>query len=182
MKTPWQHLRTLDAAWTHFLSARGASIERTDACFVAWLGETCTLLVAHDKDLDADDTLAQIILHELCHHLVEGTQSWQEDDWGLNNQTDDHLYREYAALRLQAAILARPLLRQYLQPTTDHRWFYEALREDPLNDAIEGGAAHQSISAAKQGWANWEQWSHRDELQALLDTSEALLSSLARAR
>lgn len=182
MMTPWQHLRTLDAAWTGFLTKRGARIERTDECFVAWLGASHTLLIAHDDDLDADDTLAQIILHELCHHLVEGDESWDQDDWGLNNQTDDHLYREYAALRLQSAILATPRMRAFLQPTTDHRWFYESLGDDPLRDRIESIDDDQSVEAAMRGWTRWIEWPYRDELQALLGVSEALLSSRALAR
>lgn len=182
MSTPWQQLRTLDTAWTQWLHTLGGRIERSDACFVAWLGASSTLLVANDPDLDPDDTLAQIILHEICHHLVEGPHSWAQDDWGLNNQTDEDIAREYAALRLQAALLDTPLLRQYLQPTTDHRWFYEALGDAPLQDAVHPETDPQSRYAAEQGFRHWETWPHRASLQALLGVSDALLSSRARAR
>lgn len=182
MTTPWAQLRTLDDAWTAFLHQLGARLHRTDDCFVAWIGTEPTLWVAHDHDLDHDDTLAQIILHELCHHWVEGPQSWNEDDWGLNNQTDEDLYREYAALRLQAALLQTPNLRAHLQPTTDHRWFYEALQNAPLDDPVDAATDARSIAAAHQGWARWQQWPQRPHLQALLDKSDSLLASLARAR
>ena len=38
----------------------------------------------HPKEtLDEDDSLAQIVLHELCHALVEGPESLTKEDWGL---------------------------------------------------------------------------------------------------
>lgn len=182
MTTPWQDLRALDDAWTQGFHSLSARIERSDACFVAWLSENHTLLVANEPELDADDTLAQIILHEVCHHLVEGPQSWDQDDWGLNNQTEDDVAREYAALRLQAALLHTPRLRRYLQPTTDHRWFYETLADDPLRDAVHPATDDESRAAAQRGFARWKKWTHRATFQALLVESDALLSSRARAR
>lgn len=182
MYAPWKTLRGIDDQWVSFLETIGGQVQRSDACFVAWLGDTQTMLIAHDDDLDADDTLAQIILHEICHHLVEGPQSWRQDDWGLDNMTDDDIDREYAALRLQAAILSTPTQRTYLQPTTDHRWFYEALASSPLTDAVDVRTDAQSQSAALEGWTRWQSWPHRAALHALLVVSEGLLSSLARAR
>lgn len=182
MISPWAQLRTLDDAWIGLLHQLGARLHRTDECFVAWLGDEHTLSVAHDQDLDDDDTLAQIILHELCHHWVEGPQSWNQDDWGLNNQTDDDLAREYAALRLQAAVLSTTNLRTYLQPTTDHRWFYEALDRSPLEDPVDAATDAHSIAAAHHGWKRWQEWPQRADLHALLAVSDTLLSSFARAR
>lgn len=182
MTTPWNTLRTLDDQWIRFLESLGGRVTRSDACFVAWLGESETMLFGHDPELDEDDTLAQIILHELCHHLVEGPQSWAQDDWGLDNMTDDDLDREYAALRLQAAILSTPMLRTYLQPTTDHRWYYEALAAEPLTDTVDSATDAQSQSAALDGWTRWQTWAYRPTLQALLAVSEEALSSFARAR
>lgn len=93
-----------------------------------------TIAIAHDEALDSDDSLAQMILHELCHALVEGEAAWQKPDWGLDNQSERDAPREQACLRTQAALL-RPLgLRWVLAPTTEYRSFYDALPLDPLAD------------------------------------------------
>lgn len=181
MNGVWKALRSHDDHWKNFLQLQGWSVQRTDDCFVSWQSEGAILWVANEADLDADDTLAQIILHELCHHLVEGTDSHQQDDWGLNNMTDDDLPNEYAALRLQAAILGTPLQRQYLQPTTDHRWFYEALGDQPLTQENHATTDPKSILLAQKGWKTWLGWPQRTALQALLVDSEACISrALAR--
>lgn len=182
MSTPWQALRTLDDAWVEGLQHIGGRVVRSDACFVAWLGDTQTMLIGHDATLDDDDTFAQIILHELCHHLIEGPQSWRQDDWGLDNTTDDDVHREYAALRLQAALLSTPVLRQFMQPTTDHRWFYEALGDEPLSEPVHASTDALSRAPALEGWERWNTWTHRSRIQALLGRSESVLSSRARAR
>lgn len=176
MSTPWTALRSLDAKWIAFLESLGGQLQRSDDCFVSWLADDARLLVANEPDLDPDDTLAQIILHELCHHLIEGADSWHEDDWGLNNSTDDDLPNEYAALRLQAALLSTPLQRQYLQPTTDHRWFYERLNDAPLYESIDPDTDDRSRALAQQGFAHWENWNARPALLQLLKESEACVS------
>ena len=35
--------------------------------------------------LDADDSLAQLVLHEICHLLVQGPAHRDQNDWGLDN-------------------------------------------------------------------------------------------------
>ncbi|HRC56094.1 MAG TPA: hypothetical protein PKU97_09220, partial [Kofleriaceae bacterium] len=42
------------------------------------------MLIAEDAALDADDSLAQMIFHELCHSLVEGEAAFAVADWGLD--------------------------------------------------------------------------------------------------
>lgn len=181
VRTPWTALRSLDDAWLGFLHQLGGTLVRSDDCFVSWLGDRQQLLVANEPDLDADDTLAQIILHELCHHLIQGPDSWHEDDWGLNNMTDDDLPNEHAALRVQAALLSTPLQRQYLQPTTDHRWFYESLGDDPLHSAVHAATDARSQSLALEGHTRWQSWAHRAALQQLLEESErCIVGALSR--
>ena len=126
-------LRALDERWLALLDALGWRLRRDPASWVSWDGAG-TLNVAPDEALDDDDCLAQIVVHELCHLRVEGPDSVRAVDWGLCNLADDHLDREYAALRVQAALLERFGLREVLVPTTDHRWFYEALPGDPLGE------------------------------------------------
>src|SRR5690606_8710263 len=75
----------------------------------------------------------------------EGPESFEVPDWGLDNETDRDLVREYACLRAQALLAGRYGLRELLAPTTDHRSFYDALPADPL----EGDERDRSIALAR---------------------------------
>ena len=90
------------------------------------------LTVGSPESLDADDCLAQMILHELCHALVQGPDAFDRPDWGLDNTSERDLHLEHAALCLQAALLDPYGLRDVLAPTTEHRPFYDALPSPPL--------------------------------------------------
>ena len=54
--------------------------------------------------------LAQLILHELCHALVEGPGALNRPDWGLDNESARDVEREHACLRLQARLAQRQRL------------------------------------------------------------------------
>jgi hypothetical protein len=122
----YQNVRAFDSDALGVAHQFGLSVARSDSSFVSYDGEG-TLNIAPDDHLDADDTLLQIILHELAHFWTEGTASHSSMDWGLSNLSDDHLDREYAALRLQYDIVAPFTLQSLLHPTTVHRWFYDCL-------------------------------------------------------
>lgn len=175
---PWKALRALDERWVELLSLFGGTIRRSSDAYVSWLADRRTLMVSPDEELDPDDTIAQIVLHEFCHYLVEGLQSDQSDDWGLDNMSEVHLANEYAALRLQAAILALPSLRTFLNPTTDHRWFYNELGHDPLRDPVHAETDELSSTLALRGWDNFQQWKLKDELQMELSICKNLLISV----
>lgn len=127
------------------------------------------LTVAHDQDLDADDCLAQILLHELCHALVQGEESFDQPDWGLENDADQAQYqgdtvREQACLRVQAALLRPYGLRGLLGPTTDFRPFYDGLPADPL----DGDPADPALPLARDGLARAVRAPFRKPLDAAL--------------
>jgi Fe-S-cluster containining protein len=134
----------LDRLWLHTAERLGLTVVRSDAAYASTDGRG-RLLIGTRESLDADDCLAQIIFHELCHALVQGPASMSLPDWGLDNETDRDQHRELACLRVQAALAARHGLRALLAPTTDHRPFYDALPADPL----EGPAEDPSVPLAK---------------------------------
>lgn len=173
---PWSELRALDERWVDLLTLFGGTIRRSPDAYVSWLADTRTLIVSPDEELDPDDTIAQIVLHEFCHYLVEGLDSDQSDDWGLDNMSEIHLANEYAALRLQAAILESPLLRTYLNPTTDHRWFYAGLDTDPLRDPVHPATDVRSSELAIRGWENFQRWKLKGRLLNELSLCRELLS------
>ncbi len=121
----------LDQIWLVTAHRLGLRVLRDDDVFASTDGRG-TLRIGAPRSLDADDCLAQMIFHELCHALVEGPESFSRADWGLDNRTDRDAPRERACLRVQAALAARYGLREFLAPTTDARAEYDALPVDPL--------------------------------------------------
>ncbi|MGB0679816.1 MAG: YkgJ family cysteine cluster protein, partial [Polyangiales bacterium] len=65
----------LDLIWLRAAQACGLSIARSDAAFASYDGQG-VLRLGTAASLDADDCLAQMILHELCHGWVEGPEAW----------------------------------------------------------------------------------------------------------
>lgn len=126
-----RYVDPLDQLWIDCLSALGFRLRREPGAYATTDGQG-TLTIAVDEELDADDCLAQMIFHELCHAAVQGPDSLTQRDWGLDNESDKDVVNEHATLRLQAFLL-RPLgLRTYLGPTTDFRAYYDALPADPF--------------------------------------------------
>lgn len=113
---------------------------RTDGSGRLWLGPR--------DDLDADDTLCQMLLHELCHWVTNGVESFSEQDWGFPLNDDDDP-REYACLRLQAWWAERHGLRGMLGPTGIYRQYYDRLPADVLEplDASEWEARIVRLAA-----------------------------------
>lgn len=139
--------------WLSAASELGLRIARDPRGYATTDGKG-QLTIAPDEELDADDCLAQIVLHELCHALVQGERSFERPDWGLENDDAQDGYagdtvREQACLRVQAALLRPYGLRGLLGPTTDFRSFYDGLPSDPL----DGDAADPALPLARQGMA-----------------------------
>lgn len=145
----------LDEIWLGLARRLGLRVERSPDCYASSDGAG-RLSIGTDETLDADDSLAQMVLHELCHWLVEGDDARRRPDWGLDNETERDVPREQACLRLQAALLRRHGLRRVLAPTTDFRSFYDALPEDPLQPATEASSVAARLGlrrAAREPWA-----------------------------
>lgn len=126
----------LDEVWLGAARRVGLRVERRADAYAATDGHG-TLVIGDDATLDPDDSLAQMIFHELCHSLVQGDDSFSRPDWGLDNQVDDDHWREHATLRLQWVLSGRYGLRTFFAPTTDFRAFWDALPLDPLADRTD---------------------------------------------
>ena len=116
----------LDLVWLEACRRWGWKIDRSNQVFAAWDGSG-TLTIGTTETLDADDSLAQLILHEFCHAMVEGSDSWNRPDWGLDITDRGQLFHEHACLVLQAAVSDPFGLRTFFGSTTDARQFYDGL-------------------------------------------------------
>src|SRR4028118_1405202 len=91
----------IDALWMHVAGQLGFVVSRTEAAYATSDGAG-GIAIGVPSTLDDDDSVAQLVFHELCHALVQGELALAQIDWGLDNTSDAHLDSEYAALRLQA--------------------------------------------------------------------------------
>ncbi len=146
-----QYLDPVEVVWltaAHrlgFRVGRDATIfSRTEGDDRIWLGPR--------HDLDADDTLAQMLLHELAHWITNGEDSRHARDWGfpLDDLSDP---REFAALRLQATLADAVGLRRFFGPTGTFRQYYDRLGPDPLAPLDEGPHEARIVALATRAVA-----------------------------
>lgn len=136
----------VDVIWQNAALQMGMHIERSSEVFAAWDGKG-TLQIGTPETLDPDDCLAQMILHESCHALVEGPDAFGQPDWGIDIGDPKQRVREHACLRLQAAITQPFGLRQFFAATTTYRTYYDHLPQDPLQAGDD-----PAIEIARGGW------------------------------
>ena len=140
-----QYSDPLDLIWITTAKRLGLKVERSDTVFAAWDGKN-QMTLSTKTHFDADDSLAQLILHELCHALIEGPQGQSQVDWGLDNTSERDLVREHACHRFQAAISQEFGLRSFFGVTTEWRPYYDSLPTNPLQ-ASEDPAAGIALAA-----------------------------------
>ncbi|MEW6039326.1 MAG: YkgJ family cysteine cluster protein [Pseudomonadota bacterium] len=167
--------------WTACAEHVGFRIARSPEVYASTDGRG-TILIGSDDLLDPDDSLAQMILHELCHALVEGEAGESQVDWGLDNTSNRHLWREQACLRLQAYLADGVGLRHFFAPTTDFRVkFWPTLGGDPMTAPEEkGGRREPSCVAARlAAWrASQPRWA--PHLQSALAATAAVAALVPR--
>lgn len=144
----------IDALWMHAAGQLGFTVTRTQAAYATSDGRG-GIGVGTRQSLDVDDCVAQLVLHELCHALVEGEPGLALVDWGLDNTSDRDVDREYASLRLQAHFADAQGLRLQMAPTTEWRPYYDILPENPLAGSDEAAhLANQALRTALfRSWA-----------------------------
>jgi len=120
----------LDLIWLECARSLDLTIVRSDEVYASFDGER-TLTLSTSAHFDPDDSLAQLIFHELCHALVAGRRKTLPD-WGMANTDERDLLQEHACHRVQSALADRYGLRALLAVTTDHRAYWDALPIDPL--------------------------------------------------
>lgn len=126
----------LDEVWLAAAAALGLRIRRSADAYASYDGRG-TLTLSTAEHFDADDSLAQMVLHELCHALVAGDDAFERVDWGLSNTDGRDLVLEHACHRTQAALADAHGLRDLFAVTTDHRPYWDALGDAPLGDASD---------------------------------------------
>lgn len=174
----------LELTWLHCAKSLGIEVQRDDEVFASWDGHS-KLRLGLDS-LDPDDSVAQLVFHEICHALIEGPESFGQPDWGLNN-IDNPAPRshEFATLRLQAS-LAEPFgLRQFLAATTDFREYYDRIPKNVFDHMdlarsfenirqVTRAEDDEAIKMAKSASANLDRSSWKENLDTALAATQKL--------
>lgn len=146
----------LDAIWLACARDIGIEVVRSDEVYASFDGKD-TLTLCSAASFDPDDSLAQMILHELCHGLVAGKKNATRPDWGLCNTDERDLVLEHACHRVQAALADQYGLRALFAVTTEWRPYWDALPLDPLRVGADDPAiarARTAFERAHRGpWA-----------------------------
>lgn len=135
----------VDLIWLHAAGQMGMQVHRSAEVFASWDGQG-VLRIGTPDTLDADDSLAQMILHETCHALIEGPEAWHLPDWGLDISSPEQRVHEHACLRLQAALTQPYGLRSFFAATTNFRRYYDAMPDDPMEQSSD-----PAVDLAKPG-------------------------------
>ena len=144
----------LSRVWIACAERIGFRVGRTEDAYASTDGRG-TILIAVDDMFDPDDSLAQMIFHELCHALVEGEEGEGREDWGLGYHSGGNPWREHACLRLQAYLADSVGLRGFFAPTTDFRVsFWDSLPEDPFSAPPEAGGRRERscVAGRRAAW------------------------------
>jgi hypothetical protein len=176
--------QAIETLWLAATGRLGFRVERTTlsyASFAPPAGPASdgrgTILVGTRETLDPDDSLAQLLFHELCHALVQGEENLARPDWGLDNTSDGDLGAEHACLRLQAHLADAHALRSLMAPTTISRAYYQALPAFPLQQHEPAAAlARQALSRSSAPGSACGHW------QGALDAALAATASAVVAR
>lgn len=173
----------LALVWIACAERVGFRIERTPHAYASTDGRG-TIFIGTDDILDPDDSLAQMIFHELCHALVEGETGERLVDWGLGGSGGRNPWREHACLRLQAYLADSVGLRDFFAPTTDFRVsFWDSLPADPFTASPEeGGRRERSCVAARlAAWrASQRRWA--PHLSEALTATAAIAALVPRTQ
>lgn len=150
----------LDVVWRATARELGLRVVRREDVYASYDGDG-TLALGARPTLDPDDTLAQMVLHEVCHWIVNGHGARERIDWGFA-PTDQLDWREYPTLRLQLALVEPFGLRDLLAPTTAARAYWDQLVHplEPLSPPVAAideacVVARTQVAIARSRSAPW---------------------------
>lgn len=169
-------LPAVEGFWIAAAARLGFRVQRTGDAYASTDGRG-NLLIGGGESLDADDAVAQLVFHEICHAAVQGPSCWRLPDWGLSNTDERDVWREHACLRVQAALAAAAGLRRLMTPTTEYRHYYGALPSDPLGPSpLDVSSETARLAAATLTWFEASSWREPVE-QALVATAAQVLAA-----
>ena len=125
-----RYLDPVELIWLATAKKLGLVVRRHPDVFAMTEGDGI-LHLGPRSSLDPDDSVLQMIFHEICHWITNGEETARERDWGFRVGGDLDP-REHACQRLQATLAQRYGLRDMLGATGDFRQYWDRLGDDPM--------------------------------------------------
>jgi hypothetical protein len=147
---PGRYLDPVDLVWLATARRLGLTVRRAAEVYACTDGHG-TLTMSVRSELDPDDSVAQMVFHEVCHWLVNGRETFHEQDWGFPLDWDED-WRELACQRVQCALADQHGLRRLLASTGSYRPYYDRLG-DPMTPLDDSEAEQRIVAAARVGLA-----------------------------
>lgn len=158
----------LDVIWLATARRLGMTVRRSPHVYATHDGQG-TLTLSTPDGFDPDDTIAQMVFHEVCHWIVNGRETFHVPDWGFPLDWEED-WRELSCQRLQAALADTCGLRGVLASTGSYREYYDRLGADPFAPLDDSEEEARICSSAREAWArsSEEPWGTvlREALQA----------------
>ncbi len=167
-----RYLDPLELVWLATAKRLGLTIRRDPDVFAATDGRG-TLRLSTREHLDADDCVAQMVFHEICHWIEAGRDSFHEQDWGFAMDWEED-GREYATQRLQAALADRHGLRSFFSSTGAYRGYFDRLGPDPFAPFDASADEARVCAMARAALARADEAPWREPLTAALVSTAAL--------
>ena len=164
----------LELVWLATARRLGLVVRRDESIFSMTDG-TGLLALGPRHALDPDDTLAQMVFHELCHWITNGLDSYDDRDWDFPLDDIDDL-REYACQRMQAALADEHGLRRFFGPTGMFREYYDKVPADPFAPLDSSPREAWICADARRAYADARGAPWEAPLQAALQATAALHS------
>lgn len=124
-----RYLDPVELVWLSTAKSLGIVVRRHPDVFGMTEGDGI-LHLGDRSTLDPDDCVLQMVFHEICHWITNGTETVHQRDWGF--ALDDELDpREHACQRLQAFLAQEFGLRDMLGATGDFRQYWDQIPQDP---------------------------------------------------
>jgi thioredoxin-like negative regulator of GroEL len=167
----------LDVVWLAFARRMGLTVRRSPDVYATHDGRGA-LTLSDRSGFDPDDTVAQMVFHEVCHWIVNGVETFAEPDWGFElDWTVD--WREYTCQRLQAALAKEHGLARLLASTGTYRAYYDAVLADPLAPLDDSADEAQAVDQTHLALARAAQEPWAPHLERALRATAALQAALA---
>lgn len=162
----------LDVIWLATARRLGFTVRRSPHVYATHDGRG-TLTLTTPDGFDPDDTVAQMVLHEVCHWIVNGRETFHVPDWGFALDWDED-WRELSCQRLQAALADRHGLRRVLASTGSYRDYYDRLGPDPFAPLDDSEEEAVICAAAREAWARAAEAPWAEVLDAALSATAGL--------
>lgn len=148
----------VEVIWLATAARYGMTVRRSPHVYATWDGESL-LTLSDGEGFDPDDTVTQMVFHEVCHWIVNGESTFHQPDWGfeLDWEVD---WREYTCQRVQAALAKKHGLEALLASTGTYRAYYDQILAAPLvplDDSAEEAhiVAQTELALSRASKAPW---------------------------